>query len=320
MRLGGRRRRRSRPRSMFATRGGHPDTRASARSSDALLLPEEYRLRRTAERDARNRFWNAHFGGDPAVIGRTLQVGAERRTIVGVLPAGGRSLSCRRRRRLDAADIPAVVISEPARIDRARGDRPAARAMRRWRRPQAEMSTIAARLAAAYPDTNRDRARSPRRTAGRDGRPDQADDAAARAVDRRCCWRSPARTSPTCCWRRRMRGRSSSASAARSVRRRADWRGSCGRRSLALFAVAGTVGVALARPLASCAGLPLSRNAAARRRRDDSTAACWPIAAACTLAAALLAGLPRTRRLRDRTPARICAPTGEAASPESTAG
>jgi len=33
-----------------------------------------------------DRLWKQHFGGDPSAVGRTLQVGGERRTIVGVMP------------------------------------------------------------------------------------------------------------------------------------------------------------------------------------------------------------------------------------------
>ena len=131
-----------------------------------------------------DRFWRAHFGGDPAVVGRTMQVGAERHTIVGVLPpeadrfpAGGADVWTR-------AHVPARLVSEPARIDRAVGDRQAARRMRRWRQPRTRCRRS--------PRGSRPPIRTPtatarviaRRTAGRDGRADQADDAAARAVGR----------------------------------------------------------------------------------------------------------------------------------------
>src|SRR6185436_4069590 len=68
--------------------------------------------------------------------------------------------------------------------------------------------------------------------------------------------------------------------------------------SLALFGVAGALGVALAHPiaLALIARYPETLPLAADVRLDARVLA---IAAACTLAAALLAGLPRTRRLRD---------------------
>src|SRR5258708_2447926 len=101
-----------------------------------------------------NGFWRSHFGGDPAVIGRSLQLGTERRTIVGVLPpeadrfpAGG-------------ADVWAPLTFPPASFLNQRGSI-ALSAIGRLRpeatlaSAQEEISTIAARLATAYPDTNK---------------------------------------------------------------------------------------------------------------------------------------------------------------------
>jgi len=34
------------------------------------------------------RFWNGKFQGDPAVVGRTLQVNGQNVTIVGIMPKG----------------------------------------------------------------------------------------------------------------------------------------------------------------------------------------------------------------------------------------
>ncbi|MEP6593096.1 MAG: ABC transporter permease, partial [Acidobacteriota bacterium] len=121
------------------------------------LTPDEYRYGATPGVMLGNRFWKAHFAGDAAVIGRALQVGAERHPILGVLPpeadrfpAGG-------------ADVWTALSFPPSSflnqrgsialsaIGRLRGDATLAAA-------RAELSTIAARLAAAYPETNRDRA------------------------------------------------------------------------------------------------------------------------------------------------------------------
>ena len=68
--------------------------------------------------------------------------------------------------------------------------------------------------------------------------------------------------------------------------------------SLALFGVAGALGVALAHPLALVlvARYPGTLPLAADVRLDARVVA---IAVVCTLTAALLAGLPRARRLRD---------------------
>ena len=121
------------------------------------LLPDEYRFGATPGVMLGYRFWKSHFAGDPSAVGRTLQVGAVRHTIVGVLPpeadrfpAGG-------------ADVWAALTFPPSSflnqrgsialsaIGRLRGDATMAAA-------RSEISTIAARLAATYPDTNRDRA------------------------------------------------------------------------------------------------------------------------------------------------------------------
>jgi NAD(P)-dependent dehydrogenase (short-subunit alcohol dehydrogenase family) len=50
------------------------------------LTPEEYVYGGPSSVMLGHRFWRSHFGGDPAVVGRSLQLGTERRTIVGVLP------------------------------------------------------------------------------------------------------------------------------------------------------------------------------------------------------------------------------------------
>ena len=102
-------------------------------------------------------FWKSHFGGDPSAVGRTLQVGAVRHTIVGVLPpeadrfpAGG-------------ADVWTALTFPPSSFLNQRGSI-ALSAIGRLRAgatmaaARSEISTIAARLAATYPDTNRDRA------------------------------------------------------------------------------------------------------------------------------------------------------------------
>jgi FtsX-like permease family len=101
-----------------------------------------------------HRFWRSHFAGDPAVVGRSLQLGTERRTIVGVLPpeadrfpAGG-------------ADVWAPLTFPPASFLNQRGSI-ALSAIGRLRADttiaaaQDDISTIGARLATAYPDTNR---------------------------------------------------------------------------------------------------------------------------------------------------------------------
>ena len=260
------------------------------------LRADEYRFGATPGVMLGHRFWKAHFAGDPAVVGRTLQVGGERRTIAGVLPpeadrfpAGG-------------ADVWTALTFPPASflnqrgsvalgaIGRLRGDATIAAA-------QAEISIIARRLAAQYPDTTRDR------SIHLDGLQDSMvgpvkpmmvllalsvamllavacanianlllAQAHARALEfgiRGAVGASPGRLA------------------------RQLWT-----ESLGLFAVAGALGVLMARPLALwlVSRYPDTLPLAADVTLDGRVLA---IAAGCTLAAALVAGFPRTRRLRD---------------------
>lgn len=101
------------------------------------------------------RAWRDRFGGDPAIVGRSVRANAELATIVGVMP--------------DRFDFPGQCDAWlPLRIDpRAypRGSGPAFEHTqlqaigrlhdgRTLESAQAEMSTIAQRIAAAYPDSN----------------------------------------------------------------------------------------------------------------------------------------------------------------------
>ena len=103
---------------------------------------------------------------------------------------------------------------------------------------------------------------------------------------------------PTCSSPRRTRAPWSLASAAPSAHRRDGWHGSSGPRASRYSRVAGALGVAIAHPLALWLvsrypdTLPLAADVALDAR-------VLAIAIACTLVAALLAGFPRTRRLRD---------------------
>jgi len=53
-----------------------------------VFLPEEDRPGHPPAAVIGQNFWNRHFGGDPAVIGRTVTIDAKAYTVVGVLPAG----------------------------------------------------------------------------------------------------------------------------------------------------------------------------------------------------------------------------------------
>jgi putative ABC transport system permease protein len=261
-----------------------------------VLLPEEYRFGTTPGVMLGYKFWNARFGGDPSAVGRTLQVGGERHTIVGVLPPEAERFPA------GGADVWTALTFPPssflnqrgsialAAIGRLRGDATMSAA-------QAELSTIAARLAAAYPGTNRDRA----------VRLDGLQDAmvgpikpmivllalsvamllavACANIANLLLAQAHARTLEFC-----IRG-AVGASPGRLARQL--WT-----ETLGLFAVAGAVGVLLAQPLASwlVSRYPDTLPLAADVTIDGRVLA---VAAVCTLAAALLAGFPRTRRLRD---------------------
>jgi len=260
------------------------------------LMPEEYSFGATPGVMLGYKFWKAHFAGDPSAVGRTLQVGAVRHTIVGVLPpeadrfpAGG-------------ADVWTALAFPPSSFLNQRGSIALA-AIGRLREDatiaaaQNEISTIAARLAVAYPDSNRDRA----------VRLDGLQNAMVGPI-------KPVMTllalsvgmllAVACANIANLllaqahvralefgiRG-AVGASPARLARQL--WT-----ESLALFAVAGASGVALAQPLALWlvshypGTLPLAADVALDGR-------VLAVAAACTLAAALLAGVPRARRLRE---------------------
>ncbi|HTQ56492.1 MAG TPA: ABC transporter permease [Bryobacteraceae bacterium] len=99
------------------------------------------------------RWWQARFGGDPAVVGRPLQVDGETFTIAGVMPAGfefppmgsadyrpvvwlSLNLAAEEQHSRDSHALDVIARLKPdASLPRAR----------------AEMDTVAARLAAAYP-------------------------------------------------------------------------------------------------------------------------------------------------------------------------
>ena len=100
-------------------------------------------------------FWQSHFGGDPAVLGRTLRAFGESLQVVGVLPPGFRFP--------ENTDLwfPANTLApEPTGESRAGNNYFAVGRLKpgvALRRAQAEMSTIAQNLARQYPDTNKGR-------------------------------------------------------------------------------------------------------------------------------------------------------------------
>jgi putative ABC transport system permease protein len=103
------------------------------------------------------RFWRDTFGGDPRVVGRSLGFGAGRATIVGVWPEAGD--------RFPAGGVDLwspLTYPEDSFLNQrgsiALGTIARLRAGASVDAAAAELATIAARLAAAYPETNTNRA------------------------------------------------------------------------------------------------------------------------------------------------------------------
>ena len=120
-------------------------------------------------------FWQRRFGGDPAIVGRAVQVGSYPATIVGVMPADftfpyGTMLGPSGFTRVTSIDLWAPMRFEGALAAANRMLTPQGQVVRgtHWlgaigrMRPgvtidqvQADMSTIAGQLEQAYPDTNK---------------------------------------------------------------------------------------------------------------------------------------------------------------------
>jgi len=100
-----------------------------------------------------HRAWQRRFDGDPAVLGRSIELGGRSYEIVGVMAAGF------------VFPLPTTEVWLPRELDTARYGRAdgLVQVVGRLRpgvttaEAQAEMDTIAARLAVAHPDTNTDR-------------------------------------------------------------------------------------------------------------------------------------------------------------------
>ncbi|HEX5436951.1 MAG TPA: ABC transporter permease [Gemmatimonadaceae bacterium] len=121
------------------------------------FLPGEEQAGRGTVAVLTHHFWEQHFGGDPAAIGATITLGSRSYVIVGVMPRGARyptwppdviapmSAIIGSDRVLAQRDYHA----DAALLGRLRPDVSLAQA-------QGELNAIALRLAAAYPEVNRD--------------------------------------------------------------------------------------------------------------------------------------------------------------------
>jgi putative ABC transport system permease protein len=240
-----------------------------------------------------DRFWRGRFGADPAAIGQRIQIGGTHTLIVGVLdpaadrfPAGGADVWIPLTFPADSFLNQRGSLALSA-IGRLREGRPREAA-------QAEIDTMAARLARAYPDTNR------LRHFALDGLQDAMTGAvrpmalllagaiglllavACANIANLLLARGEARAPELA-----LRG---AIGASRGRLRRQVWT-----ETLALFTIAGAAGVALSPPLARAlvALYPDALPLAAEVQLDVRVVA---IAAAVTLLAALTAGLPVVRR------------------------
>jgi putative ABC transport system permease protein len=98
--------------------------------------------------------WANRFGGDSGIVGRDIRLDGEPYTVTGIMPAGTQSFG-----RLDRPDVWVPLGLDPAedyRVTSGRYLRSAARlkAGVSLQQAQAEMTTLAARLAEAHPDFN----------------------------------------------------------------------------------------------------------------------------------------------------------------------
>ena len=241
-----------------------------------------------------HRFWQSHFGGDRSAVGRTMVVGSVAHEIVGVLPPEGDRFPA------GGADVwtPLVFPTTSflnqrgsialAAIGRMRADATIAAA-------QDEISAIANRLARAYPATNE--RRSVRLAPLQNAMVGPVRPMMLLLAGSIAMLLAVACANIANLLLAQAHGRSLEFGIRAAVgASRARLAGQLWTETLALFAVAGTLGVAMASPLARSLvalypeTLPLAGDIGIDTR-------VLIFAMACTLGAALLAGLPRMRRI-----------------------
>ena len=101
-----------------------------------------------------DRVWHDHFGADPGILGRKVLFNGEPYTVIGVLPADWVDQPWDVDVYLPAFKYPNYTLNRAQMIGAVVGRMAPGVSIAQ---AQPEMTTIAARLAAAYPDTNRDR-------------------------------------------------------------------------------------------------------------------------------------------------------------------
>ena len=258
-----------------------------------------------------DRFWRARFGADPAAIGRAIDVGGDHARIVGILPSSADRFPA------GGGDVWVPLTFSADSFLNQRGSL-ALSAIARLRagatreRAQAEADTIAARLARAYPETN-----GPRRFAV-----DGLQDAMAGAVRPMLFLLAGAIAMLLAVACANIANLLLAHAQARSAELslRSAIGASRGRllrqlwtETLALFSIAGIAGVAGALPLARAliARYPETLPLAADVQIDVRVIA---VAAAATLLAALVAGLPAARRASGLSAAAAIGVTGRASA------
>jgi putative ABC transport system permease protein len=150
------------------TGGGEPESLVGARVTEGffdvlrvepqfgrLLTPDDYRLRRAVV-ILSDGVWKRRFGGDPAMIGRQIRLDGQPFEVVGILPASFQP------RVLDPTLdtwTPKLVVEDYEKQSRGGGYWNVVAKLRRETtraQAQAELDAVSAKLAAAYPRTNKD--------------------------------------------------------------------------------------------------------------------------------------------------------------------
>ncbi|HTV56799.1 MAG TPA: ABC transporter permease [Terriglobia bacterium] len=115
------------------------------------FAPGEDRLGKDQEVVLSNRVWQSQFGGDPKIIGRKITLDAKSYTIIGVLPANSAFDRTRAAMWLPLAFRPADMTRNFHWLTAIARLRPGVTV----KQARAQMDAIGARLAAAYPNSNK---------------------------------------------------------------------------------------------------------------------------------------------------------------------